>query len=78
MTKEERAAEAQRIRESEAVIEATTAMRKTALDALASCEPTDADQIRKHQAMVRCVDDFLGELDAMICNGQPKKATGIV
>lgn len=78
MTKEELAVEARRVRESEAVVAALDNLRTDALDALATANPFDAEKIAVHQATVRTVSDFLGQLDAMIRNGEEKKQFGIV
>lgn len=72
MTKEQLAAEATRIGESEAINLALDRMRLDALDALATADPEDAAGIRTLQSTVKCVDAFRGELSAMILNGTPR------
>jgi len=45
-------------------------MRLDALEALAACPATDADQIREHQATVRVIDDMDRRIDLLV--RQPK------
>jgi hypothetical protein len=78
MTKEQLAAEAQRIKENEALQYALSYMRQDALERLVLAPATDAEAIRDHQARVRVVDDFLARIEAIIRNGQPRKQAGIV
>jgi len=78
MDKAQLAAEAQRIKESEAFQEALSYIRTEALEGLVRTPATDAEAIRDHQAVVRVVDDFLARIEAIIRNGQPRKQSGIV
>jgi hypothetical protein len=78
MTTEQLAAEAQRIKENEALQEALAYLRSEALEGLVRTPATDAEAIRDHQARVRVVDDFLARIEAIIRNGQPRKQAGIV
>jgi hypothetical protein len=78
MTKEQLAAEAQRIKDNEALQYALSYMRQDALERLVLAPATDAEAIRDHQARVRVVDDFLARIEATIRNGQPRKQAGIV
>lgn len=72
------AAEAQRLKDNEALQEALSTMRSRALEGLVRAPATDAEAIRDHQAYVRVVDDFLARIEATIRNGQPRKQSGIV
>ena len=72
------AAEAQRFRENTAAVVVLGDMRQAALEAIALCDPTDADAIRLHQATVRAVDEFLARLDAFIRAGAGKGKGGFV
>lgn len=78
MSKEQLAAEAQRLKENEAFQAALNSMRSDALEGLARTPATDIETIRDHQARVRVVDDLRGNIEAFIRNGLPKKAPGIV
>ena len=78
MTKEELAAEAQRIKENDAAQAIVAGIRSVALEELSRADPTDADAIRKHQAIVMVADTFFSMIDAYVSNGQPKKPAGIV
>ena len=78
MDKAQLAAEAQRIKENEALQEALSYMRSEALDGLVRTPATDTEAIRDHQARVRVIDDFLARIEATIRNGQPRKQSGIV
>lgn len=78
MDKAQLAAEAQRIKESEALQEALSYIRTEALEALVRTPATETEAIRDHQAKVRVVDDFLARIEAIIRNGQPRKQSGIV
>jgi hypothetical protein len=72
------AAEAQRIKENEALQLALSQIRSEALEGLVRTPATDIEAIRDHQAVVRVVDDFLARIEATIRNGQPRKQAGIV
>jgi hypothetical protein len=78
MDKAQLAAEAQRIKDNEALQEALSYMRSEALDGLVRTPATDTEAIRDHQARVRVIDDFLARIEATIRNGQPRKQAGIV
>lgn len=78
MDKAQLAAEAQRIKDNEALQDALSYMRSEALDGLVRTPATDTEAIRDHQARVRVIDDFLARIEATIRNGQPRKQAGIV
>ena len=78
MTKEQLAAEAERLRDNEAFQAALDALRMSALEGPARTPATDIEAIRDHQARVRVVDDLRGDIEAFIRNGMPRKPAGIV
>jgi hypothetical protein len=78
MDKSQLAAEAQRIKENEALQLALSHMRSEALEGLASADPTNTEDIRNHQATVRVIANFLARIEATIRDGQPRKQAGIV
>lgn len=78
MTRQELAAEAQRLKDNEAFQLALDHMRSAALEGFVRTSATDAEAIRDHQAKVWVVDELRGDIEAFIRNGQPKKPAGIV
>lgn len=72
------AAEAQRLKDNEALQAALKEMRDDALEGLVVADPTKPEEIRNHQATVRVIGDFLARIEAIIRNGQPRKKPGIV
>lgn len=72
------AAEARRIMENDAAKYALSLMRTAAIEQIIVTDPTDADAIRKHQAMVKVIDQFFGSLESFIREDAPKKQAGIV
>jgi hypothetical protein len=70
--------EAQNLRDNEAFTASLGAIRNRALEGLVRTPATDTEAIRDHQAIVKVVDDLLGNLDALIRAGQPKRKPGIV
>ena len=78
MTDEQIALSAQSIKDNEAFQMALGAMRRDAMEELASVNATDTDKIRDLQATVRVVDELRGSLEALIRKGQPPKAPGLV
>jgi hypothetical protein len=78
MTDAQLTREAQDLRDNRAFQVALAAIRHRALEGLVRTPATDTDAIRDHQAIVKVVDDLLGNLDALIRAGQPKRKPGIV
>jgi hypothetical protein len=78
MTKEQLAAEAQRIKENEALQEALAYMVAEANYDLVRADADDKIAILRLQQRVLVVDDFLARIEAIIRNGQPRKQAGIV
>jgi hypothetical protein len=78
MDKSQLAAEAQRIKENEALQKALADIRRDALEALVLTPATDTETIRNHQTTARVVHDFLARIEATIRDGQPRKQAGIV
>ncbi len=52
-------------------------IRTSAPDALVSADATDAQEINKHQATVRVVDELRGDIEGFIASGLPKKKPGL-
>jgi hypothetical protein len=77
MDKSNLAAEAKRIIENDAAQHVLTLMRANALEQIIMTNPTDADEIRQHQCMVKVIDEFFGSLEAFIRSDAPKKPAGI-
>lgn len=78
MTKEQAAAEAQRLKDNEVFLDALAHLRSEALEGLVRAPATDTEAIRDRQAVVRVVDDFLARIEAIIRSDRPRKQAGIV
>lgn len=74
---EQAAIEAERLRTDPAFQRAALAIRKDALEALASCNPEDASTIRNNQALVRAIDGLCGEIANAIMRA-PRKTLTVV
>jgi hypothetical protein len=72
------AAEARRIMENDAAKHALSLMRTAALEHIIMTDAYDADEIRKHQATVKVIDQFFGLLNSFIREDAPRKPAGIV
>lgn len=72
------AVDAERVRQDPAFQKAVLAIRKNALEALASVDPTQADEIRTLQARVWAIDNLCTELAATIIRGTPQRQNPVV
>lgn len=66
MTPEHLAKEAARLLADDVLKEALSSLRFESLERLSTCDPTDADTIRLHQAYIRVVDDLPLQLERYI------------
>lgn len=71
------AAEAEQLRTNPAFQRAVVAIRKNALEALATVSPTDEDAIRTNQARVRAIDTLCQEIADEIIRGAPGRAVAV-
>ena len=71
------AAEAERLRTDPAFQRSVTAIRKNALEALATVHPTDHEAIRTNQALIRAIDTLCQEIANEIIRGTPGRAVAV-
>ena len=73
-----RAANADTLRRDPTFQSAVLEARKSALEALATVNPTDTDAVRAAQAKVKAIDQLSTELAAIIIRGTPQRANPAV
>lgn len=71
------AAEADRLRQDPAFQGAVIAIRKEALEELASVDSTDVESIRTLQARVRAIDLLATEIGRIILRGTPQRKPSV-
>lgn len=69
------AQEAMSLRDNQYLQAALDTLRSTALEAMATVEPTDADTIRDHQATVRVIDGLRQRISVTLAEAERKART---
>lgn len=62
---------ADRLRQEPAFQQAVLALRKEAIEALVTVDPTDTEAVRTHQSVVKAIDGLCGQIAGMILRATP-------